>query len=246
MKRILVCDDDVAERALLRSAIERFAHERRISNVVVAKTPSPQAMLNELMQAQNGLFDMVICNMLGEGTLDALRRLRQLDPKLRIVLVSNRKPDAVTAYEIGATLLPVPIDGRGFEKAVGEPLCDIAARQSATITVKTSSGLSNIPLEDVLFAESAKRGPIIHLPNGETVSARGSLQALHERLDRADGKRFVKVGSSFIVNLDNVRSFGKGTLIFCDGEAIIVPVRMRTSLKETLASYLRKPPNHEE
>ena len=238
MKRILVCDDDIAERTLLRAAIERFAHERNITNVVVTKALSPQAMIDGLERTRKGLFSMVICSMRDGNALDALRRLRRLDPRLRIVLVSDQKEDAIAAYEIDASLLLVPGNERGFSKAIGEPLSDIEAERSATIALKTPSGLSNIPLDDVLFAENAKRGPIVHLPNDETVSVRGSLQALHERLTRADAERFVKVGSSFVVNLDNVRSFGKGTLIFCNGEAIIAPVRMRTSLKETLSSYL--------
>ena len=238
MKRILVCDNDIAQRKHLRAAIERFARDRQITNVVVAKALSPQAMLAELMRTRKSLFNMVICNAQGEGALDALKQLRRLDPNLRIALVSNQKADAVAAYEIGASLLLMPSNGQEFLKAVGEPLCDIAAQRSATIALKTASGVANIPLDDMLFAESAKRGPIIHLPNDENVSVRGSLQALHERLAQADAERFVKVGSSFVVNLDNVRSLGKGTLIFCNGETIIAPVRTRASLKEALSSYL--------
>ena len=226
------------ECALLRAAIERFAHERQIANVIATKTHSPQAMLSELRRMRKGLFSMVVCSMRDEGAPDALRHLRRLYPDLRIVLVSDQKADALTAFDINASMLLIPDSKPEFEKAIGEPLRDIADKQSAAIVLKTSFELSNVPLDDVLFAENAKRGPIVHLPGEKTVSTRGSLQALYERLARADTERFVKVGGSFVVNLDNVRSFSKGTLIFCNGETIIVPVRMRASLKETLSSYL--------
>ena len=126
MKRILVCDNDIAQRKHLRAAIERFARDRQITNVVVAKALSPQAMLAELMRTRKSLFNMVICNAQGEGALDALKQLRRLDPNLRIALVSNQKADAVAAYEIGASLLLMPSNGQEFLKAVGEPLSDIS------------------------------------------------------------------------------------------------------------------------
>ena len=71
---------------------------------------------------------------------------------------------------------------------------------------------------------------------GRTITVRGTLSALYERLVEADPEWFMKVGGSFIVNLDNVRSAGNGSLIFCDGEAVIVPVRMRKPLKDALTA----------
>lgn len=238
MKRIFICDSDAAVQARLRAAIERYAQEQQIANTFIAKTPSPKAMLERVTRAREGVFSMVICRIQQEGAFDAVKVLRLSNPSVSIVLVSDRKEDAVRAFEVRANLLLISDDYAAFERAVGEPLSDIAASQTATFALKTSRELRNIPLDDILFAESAKKGPIVHLPNGETIAARGTLQALFNRLVEADSERFVKAGSSFIVNLNNVLSFGKGALIFADGEAIIVPVRVRTPLKESLISYL--------
>ena len=57
---------------------------------------------------------------------------------------------------------------------------------------------------------------------------------------RPAARRFIKAGSSFIVNLDNVRSAGEGSLIFADGETIVVPIRKRKAVKDALDSFLMR------
>ena len=239
MKRVLICDTDAVERTRFRAAVERYAQEKKISNVEVMMAPSPEAMLDRLQSSRKGLYYMVACRVEDEGALDALRQLRRDDPEIRIVLVSTRVEDAMEAFWLEAGFFLIPSDFEGFEKAVGEPLAEIADRHATTFAVKSQQGIKNIYLGDILFAESAKKGPIIHLPGNRTVSARGTLQSLYERLANADSERFMKVGGSFVVNLDNVRSAGESSLIFCDGEAVIVPVRMRKPMKDALASYRR-------
>lgn len=237
MKRVLICDNDAIERTRFRSAVERYAQEKKISNVEVLMAFSPETMLDRLQGSRKGLYYMVACRVEDEGALDALKQLRETDDEIRIVLVSTKPEDAMHAFELRAGFFLIPSDHEGFVKAVGEPLAEIANRHAATFAVKSSQGVSNLLLGDVLFAESAKKGPIIHLPGNRTVTTRGTLQALYDRLAEIDEEQFMKVGGSFIVNLDNVRSAGEGSLIFCDGEAIIVPVRMRKPLKDALASY---------
>lgn len=239
MKRVLICDTDAVERTRFRAAVERYAQEQKISNVEVVMAVSPESMSERLQGARKGLYYMVACRVQDEGAYDALRQLRQDDSEIRIVLVSTDVGDAIHAFELQAGFFLIPNDFAGFVKAIGEPLAEVVDRHAATFAVKSPQGIKNIYLGDILFAESAKKGPIIHLPGSRTVAARGTLQSLYERLSSVDGERFMKVGGSFIVNLDNVRSAGESSLIFCDGEAVIVPVRMRKPMKEALASYRR-------
>ena len=53
----------------------------------------------------------------------------------------------------------------------------------------------------------------------------------------AHATRSVKAGSSVIVNLDNVQSAGKNSLVFPDGSIIIIPIRARKPLQEALEAY---------
>ena len=220
----------------MRAAVERYAQERQISNVEVIKAASPQVMLEKVKNAREGLFYMVVCYLQDEGALEAISAVRDADPNVLIALVSQDAEDAMKAFGLKATFMQIPAEHEDFVKAIGEPLEQFSDSHARPFAVKSEQGIDSLLLGDILFAESSRKGPIIHLPKGRTITVRGTLSALYERLVEADPEWFMKVGGSFIVNLDNVRSAGNGSLIFCDGEAVIVPVRMRKPLKDALTA----------
>jgi len=91
-------------------------------------------------------------------------------------------------------------------------------------------------LNDIMFAETSKPGPVIHLSGGRTVSVRGTLQALYDKL-YARKAQFLRAGGSFIVNIDNIRTANDDSVIFSSGEAIILPVRARKPVLEALSTW---------
>lgn len=89
--------------------------------------------------------------------------------------------------------------------------------------------------DDMMFAETSDHDQVIHLQNKATVSTRSSSQALFNRLSQ-DG-RFFKAGSSYILNLDNVRSIQGRDVTFVNGEAITVPARSRKELEDAFFDF---------
>ena len=111
-------------------------------------------------------------------------------------------------------------------------MAQVLGRRGDVMGLRFDIGVGNVVLDEVVFAESTKKGSVIHLANGGTRLVRSTLQALFDKL--AGRGPFEKAGSSFIVNLDNIRSTGDGAVIFSNGESIVVPVRVRKPLADTL------------
>lgn len=257
MIRVAVCDRDAAERIRLRNAVERYASERGINNIEVTQFPNTDRLEKTVARMRLGFYDLFFCRIGAPSALEAVKRLRGEYPDMRMVLVSDDKGDAIHAYNNDAGFLLLAGSYDDFKRVVSEPIGEVARARSSVASVKTGDGIEKVILADVQFVESSKRGPIIHLPFGKTVSVRGTLQTLFESLSASEsefeekqtgaykgefagGRRFIKAGSSFIVNLDNVRSAGEGSLIFADGEAIIVPVRKRKAVLDALASFRQR------
>ena len=242
MIRILVCDPDAGDRSQLRSAVDALVKLMDISNCGIAYVTKLEELIALAQRTNPGFYDIVVCRVGPEAdqALEALREVRAADANLGIVIASDSPDHAVDAFDLHVDGYCLFKDGRdGFERAMKVPLLKAAAKHADTVGVRSEIGIGNVTIDEIQFVEASKKGPLVHLPEGKTLLARGSLQSMFELLE-GDGP-FIKAGNSFIVNLDNVRSFGESSIIFPDGEAIIIPVRARKAVKEALYAHRLRP-----
>ncbi len=242
MIRILVCDPDSGERSQLRSAVDLLVSAMKIGNYGISYVTKLDDMVGLVKRMRTGFHDIIVCRATSGSAeaLNALREVRDADGGASIVIASDTQDFAAEAFDLQVDGYCLFSEGRdGFERAMKVPILKAASKHTDTIALRTDQGTGNFPIDAIMFVEASKRGSLVHLPEGKTVLARGTLQSLFEQL--GEDERFIKAGSSFIVNLDNVRSLGEGSIIFPDGEAIIVPVRARKPVKDALIAYRLRP-----
>lgn len=253
MMRFATVDSNPADRAGLRDALRRCAIEAHHSSVGVSAFGSVDELSSALEQLRTGYFDVaVICADKPRPALNdaasrrplllKLEALHDAHPEIIIVLASRDTTAALDAYNLGAYFLLLSGGYEGIQPALAEALAHIGWSERACLAVRSASRVDNVAIEDIQFVESSKRGPVIHLPGGRTVTTRGTLKGLYDQMaEREDclseAEPLLMAGSSFIVNLDNVIASGKGALVFADGETIIVPVRKRKDIEDALDAY---------
>lgn len=244
MIRVAICNRTKDEGLRLQALIDRYTKSAGIENVDSLVTDSCSKLLSLLNRLKPNMIDVVVCRI-DRDTPDAgrdqkvalIRNLTERSPETRFILMSSDPDDAICAYDTGALYLGLPVDKQGFYRTIGMTLEEVAKAKKRPFCTKSSSGVTAMNLNDISFVEISKKGPIIHLPHKQTVSTRGTLQALHDQLSSIDG-RFVRAGGSFIVNLDNMRSIGDSTVVFGDGETIILPTRARKVIRDVYTEYL--------
>ena len=252
----LICADE-ATRTRVRGAFNRCTQEARLGNTANKAFACVDDVLATIPLKRGGYIDYVICCIdSASPSFDGLRALCGGHPDIALSIISADPAHASVAYELGADFLLLSGAYDDFKSMVVERLVRIARGKTQRIAVRSSGSVNSVVLDDVQFVESSKKGSVMHLPDGQTVVARATLQSLFSSLCQAAGQElgansdepfmdpqrpascfFVKAGSSFIVNLDNVRSAGEGSFVFADGETIIIPIRKRKALKDALAAY---------
>ena len=239
MIRVAICDNDRQTRLKLRNAVERYADSMGVCNVEAALLESIDDLETAIAKLRKNYFDLVICNLDWDddsGVVDKLKVLHDACPSSEFATYSTSEDKAIFAYDIVSEFFLIPCSADTFERAIASKLRDVAERKKSLFGVKTAKGLHNVDLRGVTFIESSKKGPIIHGSNGQAIVTRGSLLALYERLGESH-PQFVKAGGSFIVNLDNIRTIGQSSVIFGDGETVILPVRARKTMKDSFDAY---------
>lgn len=243
MIRVVICDPDPKTRVRMRRAVERCAANEGVHNVGCLLVADVAAVVERTIARRPGFIDLALVRVEGGDREVALVEkassiMHERGCPLPFVLVSTNADYAYDSYRLGmAGFIPLPTDMEGFGRVVSGLLRAAAERKAELRHVKSLKGIDGVPIADVLFVESSKKGPIIHMSGDRTVDMRGSLQNLLDTL--LDDERFAKAGGSFIVNLDNVRSFGEGSVVFPDGQTIIVPARARKPLQDDLDAYTK-------
>ena len=241
MIRVLAYDSNKSDRIRLRRAIAAVMDRLSGSSFSVMRSAVPTDITKSVQTVRPGFFDIIVCwlDENPDSIFDALDTIHSDQPDACIVIVAENADYARRAIMVEASgYCQVGQGIDGFMRAMLPAVSDAIERHSGTIGLRSSTGAGNILLDDFLFAESSKKGAVMHLSNGETILVRTTLQALFDRLS-AD-ERFVKAGSSFIVNFDSVRSLGESAAIFLNGESVVLPVRVRKPVKEAFESFCRR------
>lgn len=118
------------------------------------------------------------------------------------------------------------------------PLIEEIRSSHATSTVlKCREGCRRVTFSRITYVETTGRDQTIHCRDGALLSTRCSSRALYSHL--SGDKRFYKLGSSYIINLDFVEgvSMRSGMVTMLDGMTIPAPVRLRTELADAICAH---------
>lgn len=197
-------------------------------------------LLEEMTPSKGHIIDLVIApvSLPDANMLDVLAEMRVEIPLVYSVIVDESAERAAAASEAAVDgYLVKPVTSGRFQKELGRIFTSIERLYAASFVVNSMVGERRLAFHAVLYSETDGHDQVLALEDGRSLNVRCSSQALFEQLSR-DG-RFFKVGSSYIVNLNEVLEFNTpaGTLTLSNGTRIAVPFRSRKALENTLLDW---------
>lgn len=231
--QVLIVEDNADERSRLRGCVEKYASEH---NDEFAITEYESAI--PLIEASR-TFDLIFLDInlpCGINGMEAARILRTYDETTQVVFVTDLAQYAVRGYEVDALgFIVKPISCYGISRYLDKALRVIRRNTGKNITVPLKRGLRMFPSTELVFAETAGHNLVYHLASGQPITARGSLSKLVEELE---GEPFVRIASSFLVNMDHVRAIEEGSVIMSTGETLYFTRARKKEALATITSYL--------
>ncbi len=231
--QVLIVEDNADERSRLRGCVEKYASEH---NDEFAITEYESAI--PLIEASR-TFDLIFLDInlpCGINGMEAARILRTYDETTQVVFVTDLAQYAVRGYEVDALgFIVKPISYYGISRYLDKALRVIRRNTGKNITVPLKRGLRMFPSTELVFAETAGHNLVYHLASGQPITARGSLSKLVEELE---GEPFVRIASSFLVNMDHVRAIEEGSVIMSTGETLYFTRARKKEALATITSYL--------
>lgn len=225
----------------LADLIRACAREAGIGDFSIQDSGSLLDLIDSILSPKDPEgIDLVICGTGTQGMtgIEFLREVRREIPEPRdphIILIAEDGEDALEAIRLGVDgYLTAPADPEHLSSLLVKAFKEIAESQDDLLWIRSREGLRRIRLSKLIYATTVSHDQELHLTDGTCLSARLSSQALFDLLE--GDRRFFKVGSSFIVNLDMVERVDADAslAILRDGTEIPVPMRVRKPLEEAI------------
>ena len=197
MVRIAIVEDDPIFSRTLTDYLHRYEKEKE-HRFKISSYTSGNAFLSGYSQE----FDLVFMDiqMPGLNGMETARQLRKLDDHVKLIFITTLAQYAIMGYEVGALFyLLKPLYYQDFALKLTAALLQIPC--SDDILLRSGKELIRIPLRGIYYVESAGHNVVYHTDH-QIIPRRCSLKQAENELD----ERFVRCSSSFLVNLDHVRS----------------------------------------
>lgn len=231
MFRLAIVEDDAAMAQLLENYTQRYCRE---SGVQIQSTIFTDGL--DIAEDYRPVWDIILMDieMPRLDGMAAARRIRELDPSVVLIFITNMARYAIRGYEVDAmdfVLKPVryPQFALKLKKATG-----LAARRERRYIMVTVDGESvRIAVDDIGYIEVMNHRLLLHAP-GRVYTLRGSLQDMEEKLAALP---FVRCSHSYLVNLANVTGMRHGALLV-QGEEIPVSRSRQKEVLERVSEYI--------
>lgn len=229
--RIAIVDDSPKDREQLLQCLDRYFSD--------TKQPYETACFTDaaaFLKDYHYTFDFIILDidMPGLSGIEAAKSLREKDPHVTLMFVTNMPQYAIEAYSVEAMdYMLKPVSYPDFSLKMKKAERYIRRNADAPIKIQTAEGTLMRQASQILYVESRQHYLYYHTEE-EILKVRGKLSSAEDTLLPY---HFARSGESYLVNLSRITGFD-GSDVIAGGDRIPVSRRCRTSFLSAYTRYI--------
>lgn len=192
----------------------------------------------EFLDKFRPFYDLIFMDieLPGINGMEASHLLREKDPTVTLIFVTNMAQYAIKGYEVDAFDFVVkPLSYYDFSLKLGKALTRMRMSGQQTITVQTEGGLRVVPTSSLLYVEVMRHKLTFHTDEG-AFDGYGSLTTVEAKLP---AEQFVRCKACYLVNLKRVTKVSENSIMVGTDELSIGRSKKREFM-EALTNFLVK------
>lgn len=234
--RVVICDDIQKDMEIIRTSLDTYAAVHLEYHIEIDEYSSAVDVLHRMEEKAYDIALMDICMPGVPGTVAAEKMLEK-NPEMSVIFLTTSDEYAVEAFAMNAThYLLKPFTQEQFDAALDRAIKKTV--DQVLLSLDCVDGVYRVRIREIVSIESQNHYLLVVLSSGETLKIRMKLSQMYEEIQKYS--EFIKIGASYVVNLDFVRSISGNNIEMQGGAKIPVPRRSVEEVQRAYMEYCRK------
>lgn len=238
--RVVICDDIQKDIETIRTALDIYAAAHPEYYVEIDEYNAAADILHRIEQGE--AYDIALMDICMPGVpgTDAAEEMLAKNPEMSVIFLTTSDEYAIEAFAMNAThYLLKPFTQEQFDAALDRAIKK--TEDQVLLSLDCVDGVYRVRISEIVSIESQNHYLLLVLSSGETLKIRMKLSQMFEEIQKYPA--FIKVGASYVVNLDLVRSISGNNIEMQGGVKIPVPRRSVEKVQRAYMEYCRKEAN---
>lgn len=235
MIRIAVCDDEKKILDEVSGYIKSYA-EKKNEDIEILCFNTAMSLISAIEDGK--VFDIFVLDVyIGDemGTVIA-RYIRKAGIESPIIFATTSVEHAPESYEMGTLrYLLKPINPNKFYEAMDVALASAEKIGQRLIKLKTENGVESINASHIVCSEAHAHYQYVTLDGGKQIRVRMTVTELYNHLAQNGG--FIRVGSSYIINLRNVKNVSTTDVHMYNNVTVPIPRGKHSEIKNAFWDF---------
>ncbi len=233
MYKLAIVDDDALYRSQIIDLLHRYEEEYKEKFQIVEYTDG-----DELTENYKSNLDIILLDIEMEfmDGMTAAKKIREVDPDVIIIFITNMPQYAIGGYQVGALdYILKPLSYFPFSETIKRATGRRKTSERQYIIVSERGIKQKVDVSEIRYVEVINHDLIFHTTGGE-VNGKGTMR---ETMDQLEGRDFFLCNKGYLVNLAYVDAIVGGD-VQIGKEVLQVSRAKKKPLLDALNAYMRK------
>ncbi len=231
MIRVAIVDDDSADVQRLQDYLDQYRRESGEAMELTVFTDG-----DEIAEGYRPRFDLILMDveMRFMDGMTAARKIREVDPEVVIIFITNMPQYAIQGYSVDALdYVLKPVSYFAFSQRLDRAITRMKRRAARYLTVPVKGGARKLEASQIYYVESRDHDLTFHTAVG---SFNATLTMRETERSLAD-LPFFRGNNSYLINLEHVEGIQDGCAVV-RGEALKLSRPRKNAFMEALSDYM--------